>query len=79
MNNIISELFKIIGKYIVIYLVIIFDALIFAYPIMLINNYILSKIYLLPIIDYIDVVAILVLVKIIGLLITINKNSDNSE
>lgn len=67
-------------KYISIMLAIALDAIVFAYPVMLINNNILNKLYTVPFMGYYDGVGIILILKIVFILFNIpNYNQEIIE
>ena len=78
-GELIIQFILMVWNYIAVLLVLLFDALIFGYFLMLINNNILVRLYSIPIINYFDSIGILFLIKLITLMIkSVNVSGNNN-
>jgi hypothetical protein len=66
--GILTQLITMIVSYLTVGIVIIFDALIFAYPILLIYNFVLVTNFGTPELNYVDFVGLIFLFKLIAVL-----------
>lgn len=66
--GIINELLQTIIRYVSIILILVFDAIIFSYPMIIINNNILNNLYNVPELNYLQGVGIIFLYKLFALL-----------
>lgn len=73
------ETFTMFSKYFIVLMVVLFDGVLFGYPIMWINNNVLSKLYSVPIIGYWDGVGMIFLLKIIIILIKFTNFNNQEE
>lgn len=62
------ELISTVFRYLSVYLILLFDAIIFAYPVIFINNWILNSVYSVPELNYFQGVGLIFLFKLIAVL-----------